>query len=379
MTEPLWVDPYPAFAELRETAPIYIDAETGHLVLTRYDDVRFVLRDAAFGMSPEAIAATAEPLRDLGRAYDYFVRRLHHYDPPDHTRLRSVLAPAFHAAAMGVQRAAARRTAETIAATLARRPFDVVSDYAEPFTCSTLTALIGVDPELTARVPAWLAGLADLLEPVATRERSTVVDDAWQAIAAALRSPASCPVGSVMALAAEASGRDCDEDEAVASVLFVLSAGHRTVRDLVCNAVIALLAHASWADLAADRSLAPAFVDECLRFDGPVLTTFRRALVDTEIGGVRVAKGTFITCVLGAADRDPSVFPEPDRLCPGRSERSVAFGGGVHFCLGAPLGRVLCEEALASLAAARPDLHVIEPVERRPSVSFRGPQAVLVR
>jgi pimeloyl-[acyl-carrier protein] synthase len=175
---------------------------------------------------------------------------------------------------------------------------------------------------------------------------------------------------------AEEGGDRLSLEELVAVVMFLFNAGHHTTRDFMGNALLALLQHRDqWDLLVADPSLLPSAVEECLRYDPSITSTVRFALQDTQIDGTAIHEGEMVTCQLNAANRDPKQFSEPDRFDIRRTNQGhLAFGGGVHFCLGATLARLEAQVVLGSLARRHPGLQLAsEKIEWRDSVTYRGP------
>jgi cytochrome P450 len=182
-------------------------------------------------------------------------------------------------------------------------------------------------------------------------------------------------------IAAEDAGDRLAEEELVATVVFLFSAGHQTTRDLIANGLLGLLRHPDqWTRLLDDQSLVPAAVEECLRYDPPVTMFPRRALEDTTIGGIAIAAGEQVYVSISAANRDPARFLDPDRFDLSREDNEhVAFGGGIHYCLGAALARAEAQIVLGTLLRRYPHLELADPtIEWRDTLTFRGPATLYV-
>jgi cytochrome P450 len=182
-------------------------------------------------------------------------------------------------------------------------------------------------------------------------------------------------------IGAEENGERLTEEELAATVVFLFSAGHSTTRDLVSSGLLALLRYPDqWQRLIRDPSLVPAAIEECLRYDSPIAMLPRRALEETTIGGVRIAAGEQLFVSISAANRDPARFADPDHFEVGRPDNEhLAFGGGIHYCLGAALARTEAQIIFHTLLRRYPDLELAQDeIQWRETISFRGPLALRV-
>jgi cytochrome P450 len=385
-------DPYPAWEHLREEDPVHWSESLGGWVLTRYADVRAALADVRLSADritpflsrrgPTATEAVEALLRRLG-LWVVFT------DPPIHTRLRGVLGRAFTGRAIELRRS----RVEGIVGWLLDRAaaageFDVIRDFANPLPVAVIGDLLGIPPEDHERLKAWsdelaifvgsalttpdkderaargVAELHEYFEDVVARRRAVPDDDLVTAL-----------------LAAEQRDDGLSQAELVASCVLLLFAGHETTTNLIGNSVLALLRNSAaartWRE---DPALTASAVEELLRFDGPTAAMVRVAREDLPIDGRVVHRGDRLFLMINAANRDPRQFHEPDRLDLRRPDnRHLAFGHGIHFCLGAPLARLEGQVALPALLARFPRLSPRgEAPEWLDSLVFRGMRSLPV-
>lgn len=373
-------DPYLLYAQLREREPVQV---AGEWVFTRYDDVATVLRDPCFGRPRVPWLA----LGSVGVVLRMFLL----LDPPDHTRLRRPVTRLFIPSAIGDVRPLVTSAVEGF---LRDRPqrLDVVIDLAQPLPLRVMAELLGVPASDRSRLAAWSRVLVDALDPPLPTRPSAALRALYQrrhdlpATVRAVRGIVSYARDALRQgprdnelLGALASAQDegtMSEDEAVATWVMLLIAGHETTTHLIGNAVLCLLRHSDQLRrLRSDPSLMPGAVEECLRYEGPIVRAGRIAHDDVKVGETLVRRGEFVHAFLGAANRDEQVFADPDRFDIGRplTPSHVAFGSGVHFCLGAALARLETEVALSSLLARWPHLTLASnELEWRPSLALRG-------
>lgn len=379
----------------------FLDKES-HFV-THYDEVVAALMDDRLGVDPrrsmseeqrKKAAAVPEELRP-------FQRSLLSADPPDHTRLRKLVQPAFTGAVMEALRPriqeiaddlldAAERDAAARGERAPDRQMDLIKAFAYPLPVTVISEMLGIPREDRARVKTYTE---DLL--TGNRRRGQPLDEPGRAklreFHAYLRDlferRRRAPTDDLISrlVHAEEDGDKLDADELLSMVMILYLAGHVTTVNLIGNAVVALMRHPDQlAKFRADPELAKGVVEETLRYWGPVDFIGRRmARQDLEIGGCPVAKGEPVVVSLAAADRDPKRFPNPEAFDVTRPEagRHVAFGKGIHVCLGAPLARVEGQVALTALVRRFPELRsAVPPDELHWSGAFlRGFGKVPVR
>jgi pimeloyl-[acyl-carrier protein] synthase len=378
-------DPYPLYHRLRATDPVH-RSPLGFWVLTRHADVLAVLRDPRMSRDPrrsERVAllrATAEV--DELLAAEEAAPSMLFVDPPDHTRLRTLVNKAFTPAAVERLRP---RVEELVAGLLDRAAgagaMDVVEELAYPLPVTVICELFGVPEADRDRFRAWSRGLVHLLDPLVAADALERALHARQALRGYLggliAERRAHPAGDLLTalIAAEDQGHQLTEAELVSMCVLLLVAGHETTVNLIANGMLALLRDPeARARLQADPALARGAVEELLRYDSPVQFTSRHALEDLDVSGRRVRAGETVVAVLGAANRDPAQFPGPDRLDLARApNRHLAFGGGIHFCLGAPLARMEAAVAIPAMLARLPGLaQGPGPPLRRDTVTLRG-------
>ncbi len=379
-------DPYPQYAALRAADPVHFSLALQAWVLTAYEDCALALRDdETFSSSSNtASGQLAEVLQQQRREFPLGeTPTVLNSDPPVHTRLRSLLNRAFTPRAIE----GLRPRIEEIAASLlddvdaSNGRFDVATGFAQPLPIIVIAELLGVPPEDRDRFKRWSVAIArttDVLNTPAileaareaTRELIAYMDE----VVAQRREAPGADILTALA-AAEEEGERLSHDELLAFSILLLLAGHETTSNLIGNGLLALAARPELvARLRADRSLLPSAVEELLRYDSSVQGVVRFARRRTELGGRTIEQGATLLPLVGAANRDPAQFSEPEELDIERSpNRHLAFGRGIHFCLGAPLARLEGEIAFAALLDRFREWRVAEGgVERSGTLLLRG-------
>lgn len=372
-------DPYPTYHRLRAEDPVH-HSPLDFWVLTRYDDVVAALRDPR--LAKEAIAPFLAAR--FGAPAPMMVSMLDR-DPPDHTRLRSLVSKAFTPRVVELLRPHIQRIVDGRLARVADRgEMDLIEEFAYPIPVVVICQMLGVPMEDRERFRAWgldiARGLDSILLPSDSpvRERSIAARRAlaeyFRALIAERRSTPRNDMLSAL-IAAEEAGDKLDEDELLATCILLLIAGHETTVNLIGNGMLALLRHPDQLRLLRERpDLIGTAVEELLRYDGPVQRTARIPSADVTFGGRTIKAGEMVMPFIGAADRDPVQFPDPDRLDITRVDnRHIAFGWGIHFCLGAPLARVEGQIAINTLVQRLPKLALAtdQPAHRQ-SLTLRG-------
>lgn len=381
-------DPYPHYHRLRETDPVH-EVAPGIYLVTRYDDAVELLRDARFGKDGyQALLAArfGDDRTRPGLAVSMLFR-----DPPDHTRLRGLVSQAFTPRVVEQLRGRVERLVDELLDRAAdRRAMDVIADLAYPLPVTIISEMLGVpaadrdtirewSTHLAGSLDAILLGQPDLVERgIAGREGLVGY---FRDLAAERRRRPGPDLLSAL-LEAEERGDRLTEDELLATCVLLYVAGHETTVNLIGNGTLALLRHpAQLAALAADPALAESAVEELLRYDSPVQRVGRICDGDdVEFAGRPIPKGAVVVAVIGAANRDPAHFPDPDRLHLARPDnRHVAFGRGIHFCLGAPLARLEGRIGIQALVRRYPRIRLdTDRPAWRPGVTLRGLEALPV-
>jgi cytochrome P450 len=375
-------DPYPFYRRLREQDPVH-QSPMGFWVLTRYDDCVAVLRDQRFGREEFQQMLTAVYGDDTEKPT--LPRSMLFRDPPDHTRLRGLVSKAFTPRTIEVMREHIQGIVDRLLGrALAQGGMDVIEDLAYPLPVTVICEMLGVPVDDHASIRSWSADIARSLDAIGLPSDQSIVDrgrvsrralaDYFRALLPERRADPRPDLLSGL-LAAEEQGDKLTEPEIIAMCLLLFIAGHETTVNLIGNGLLALLRHPDqMARVQGDAALIPNAIEELLRYDSPVQRTARIANADVDLAGRRVARGTMVVTALGAANRDPAQFAEPDRLDVTRRDiRHISFGYGIHFCLGAPLARVEGQLALGTLLRRAPGLALAETSpEWRESSVLRG-------
>jgi cytochrome P450 len=313
-------------------------------------------------------------------------------DPPDHTRLRKLVSKAFAPKVVNELVPEINGLVDELLDSIAQRGrFDVISDLAYPLPVAVICRLLGVplkdEPEF-GRVSALVAQALDPFFAI-TGEPAEGMQERLQAalwlreyLHDLIDQRRSQPGDDLLSrlIEVEESGDQLAEEEIVSTCSLLLIAGHETTVNLIANAVLAMLRHpAQWAALGADPERASAVIEETLRYDPPVQLVARIAADDMTIGDTRIAKGDSMMLLLAAAGHDPAEFERPDTFDPDRKAvRHLAFGKGLHYCLGAPLARLEATIALSAVTARFPDARLDGEPVYKPNVTLRGMSALSV-
>ena len=373
-------DPYPWYHALRREAPLH-SLPDGSLFLTRYDDCMAVYRNPATFISDKKVEFGAKfgdsPL------FRHHTTSLVFNDPPLHTRVRKLLAPAFTPRAVNrLEPVFAAMVDDLLDKGAAQGGFDLIADFASALPVWIIGDLLGVPREERGPLRDWSLAILGALEPVisdaqaaagnrAVTEFSDYLDGL---IAERRRNPGDEHDVLTALIEGEVDGDRLSHDELVQNCVFLLNAGHETTTNLIGNGIDALLRFPDQKTLFQDDpTVTKSAVEEFLRFESSNQLGNRKAVSDVEIGGVPVASGTYIHLCIGAANRDPAVFDEPDRLDIRRSpNRHLAFGGGIHTCAGNSLARMEGVIAIRKLIDRFPDVSPSGAAVRGGRARFRG-------
>lgn len=359
-TDPAFVaDPYPRYAEIRESEVVHVGLE-GTPVLTRHADVVAVLRDTRFSSDPSHRPEGRRPFGGVTMPVQPGSLPVMLFkDPPDHTRLRRLANAAFTPRAVEALRPRIREIVEGLcdrAADAGR--MEVMAELAFPLPVTVICEMLGVPVVDHERFRRWSTDATRVLDPVedpGTMQRAfAAVLELIAYFTELIAERRSRPGDDLLSalIAAEEAGDRLSAPELMAMVLLLFLAGHETTTNLIGNGILALARHPDqWRRLREDPGLVPGAVEELLRFDPPVQVTARTATCDTEVNGIGIRAGELVVCALAAANRDPRVFPDPDTLRIDRREarQHLSFGNGIHYCLGAPLARVEAQEVFGAL------------------------------
>jgi cytochrome P450 len=382
-------NPYPLYRRLRTEDPVHWDPFLKLWVVTRYADVVTVLHRFSANRTPTPEQLAAIGLESLGPIAQVMVRQMLFLDAAAHTRLRSLASHAFTPRRVAVLREHIADIAERLLDAAERRGrMDLIEDFAAPLPAIVTAEMLGVPVDDHALLKGWSADFAEVLgnfqhNPEGAGRTLRATDAMTAYFREAVREQRAQPrEGLINALlTAEIDGDRLTEEEVVANCIITMVGGQETTTNLIGNGVLSLLRNpAELARLRAEPSLVPSAVEELLRYESPTQHTARLAPEDVELGGKLIRKRQAVIAVMGAANRDPERFPDPDRLDLGRPDnRHLAFGWGAHFCFGAPLARIEGQLAFEALLRRFPDLTLEpEPLVWRPNLALRGLQALHV-
>ena len=380
-------DPYPVYTALRERDSVHRSRLMNALVFTRHADVDSILRDHRhFSNDPRKGALTRRQRANLPADDEFTMLFL---DPPDHKRLRALVNKAFTPKAVNTLESRIRSLLGALLDDIDDPAgFDLMEAVAQPLPVIVIAEMLGVPAEDRARFKVWSDQRARVLEPAIDPRERAVAETASRALDAYFRpiikERRAAPQDDIVSALAQAEdeGDRLTERETLNMLRLLLIAGNETTTNLIGNGMLALLRHPDQLQrLREDPGLIPSAVDELLRFDSPVQADFRRALADCEVNGFAVRQRENVVVLLGAANRDPDVFEDPDRLDVGRNDRAhLSFGRGIHHCLGAPLARLEGRIVLETLLERFSQIGLLSERPRfRNSIVLRGLDSLAVR
>lgn len=386
-------DPYPVYERLRTEAPLLYDDATDHWLVSRYEDVNALLRDRRLGRTYRHVGTDVE----MGRpsppeAQAPFWHLIEHgildMEPPDHTRVRRLVSKAFTPRMVESMRSPIDRLMHGLVDRVeGTGEFDLLREIAEPLPVAVIAELLGVPEADRPMLRPWSADICRMYELHPTDEDAAIAVRACEEFSAYLRALSrerrAAPTGdliSELALVVD-EGERLTEDELIGTCVLLLNAGHEATVNVTANGWWTLFRHAdALAALRSDPSLVPAAVEELMRWDTPLQLFERWALEDVAIHGVTVPRGSEFGLIFGSANRDPSVFDEPDAFRIDRDPNPhLTFGAGIHFCLGAPLARIELQTSFATLLRRMPSLELAEDPRWKPNFIIRGVDALRVR
>jgi cytochrome P450 len=388
-TEPRFLaDPYPRLAELREETPVFYEQRLRRWFVTRHAEVRAALRDRRLGRNFRHVGSDeefgAEPLDPRRQAFwDTERWSLLWLEPPEHTRIRKLVAAAFTPRSVEALRSPCEELAsELLEPSLERGRLELLRDYAQPYSIAVVCRMLGVPTDRGRDLLDWSHAMVKMYELDTTEEQAASATQAASEfrdyVLGLIRERRREPRDDMVTRLVEArvEGKRLTDAEIVSTIIVLLNAGHEATVNTLGNGVLALLRHPQqWARLVVGEASAAQAVEEAIRWDPPLQLFERWVLEDgVEIAGEPVARGEKVALLFGAANRDPRVFEEPEAFDVGRENAAehIGFGGGIHVCIGAPLARIELEASLAALVERAPCLQLVREPRRNQAFVIWG-------
>ncbi len=380
-------DPYPVLNDIREATPGFRNPLTGQWTITRFADVQETLRDRRLGRNythryTHAQFGQPEPDPRWANFAQHESWSLLCLEPPDHTRIRRLVAKVFTPRAVASLRPQIEGfSVELLDQCRERDEFELLRDYAMPYSVAVICSMLGVPRSDTQLLLDWSHAIVKMYELSTTDAVRAAADTAAaeyiaytrDLTARKRREPDGLLVSELVRV--EDEGDVLTEDEIVSTTMVLLEAGHEATVNTLGNGLRALLLHPDeWRRLVAGEVTAKSAVEEMLRWDAP-LQLFERWVLEegVQIAGQPLAVGEEVAMLFGSAERDPRRFDDPDRFDVGRGDAAhIGFGGGIHFCVGAPLARQELEVSLGGLVERFPALSLVEAPAYQPNFVIRG-------
>ena len=380
-------DPYPLYARLRTEDPVHWDPYLHAWVVTRYADAVRVLTHFRSERMPRPEELAAKDLGELDPIAQILVRQMIFMDPPSHTRIRALAAAAFTPARVEKLRAHIQEITDGfIDAVAPAGRMDIIADLADLLPTTVTAELMGIPVADRDRLKALAKRFSEMLGNFQHNPgRASIMLQTVEELTAYFRDqlkeqeirPREGVVQTLMN--AEIDGDRLTREEVIANCIITLTGGLETTTNLIGNGWLTLLRHPrEFARLAADPALLPSAIEELLRFESPIQKTARLAPGDLELDGKQIRKSDAVIAVIGAANRDPARFPDPDSLDLARTDnRHLAFGWGAHFCFGAPLARVEGMIVFSTMLRRLRHIALASPAPRwQENTTFRGLEAL---
>lgn len=388
VTDPAFIaDPYPVLSALRETTPIYWSDRSNQWMLTRFEDVAAALRDRRLGRAythrfSHADVGRDEPDARWASFHEHEEWSLLNLEPPDHTRLRRLVSKVFTPRAVAKLQPAIEGVSSALIDECAdKNTFDLLTDYAQPYSVTVICSMLGVPIEDSQAMLDWSHAIVKMYELESSDETKAAANTAAREyieytralIAEKRRRPDDLLVSQLVAV--EDEGDTLTEAEIIGTTMVLVEAGHEATVNTLGNGFRALMHHPDqWQRLVSGEVAPNAAVEELLRWDSP-LQMFERWVLDegVEIAGQKIEVGQEVALLFGSAQRDSRRFDEPDTFDIGRNDPShVGFGGGIHFCVGAPLARLELTQSVAGLVERFPNLALVDEPTYHPTFVIRG-------
>jgi cytochrome P450 len=386
-------DPYPDYAELREVAPALYDEATDHWLVSRFADVDALLRDRRFGRTYLHVGTHEE----MGRPtppdwhapfWDLINAGILDMEPPDHTRVRKLVAKAFTPRFVEELRPRVQGIVDGLIDEVAGAgEFDLLPTLAEPLPVTVIAEMLGVPEADRHLLRPWSADIVKMYEldpSIASQQDAVRASGEFATYLRGLARERRTDQGEDLIsglVHVVDEGETLTEDELVGTCVLLLNAGHEATVNSTLLGWWALFRHPErLKELRADHSLIPSAIEELLRFQTPLPMFERWVLEPFELHGIRIPKGAELGLLFDSANHDPSVFDEPDVLRLDRKPNPhLTFGAGIHFCLGAPLGRMELQISFRALLERFPELELVEEPRFKPNYIIRGLEGLRVR
>jgi cytochrome P450 len=385
-------NPYPYYDALRALPQPFYWEDFNLWCFARWEDVNALFRDRRFGRQITHLRSRDElgwpPIPDeLKPFYAVDDATMIQMEPPGHTRLRSLVQKAFMARQIeGLRPRLQALCDQLVDDMLAQGDADLINAYATPVPVIAIAEMLGVPADKKDDLLSWSHAMVAMYELGRTHAQEQLAVQATHEfygyladlVAARRKQPTDDLITRL--IEAEEQGDKLTEHELISGCTQILNAGHEATVNVVGNGVLALMRHREqWERLVADPSLSKSAIEELMRFDTPLHLFTRWVLEDLDYKGHTFKFGDTIALLLGSANRDPARFPNPDALDITRADNAhVSFGGGIHFCVGAPLARLELDISLSTLARRMPNLHVVEAPEYRNAFAFHGLKSLKV-
>jgi pimeloyl-[acyl-carrier protein] synthase len=382
-------DPYPLYHRLRSVDPVCWDPYLHTWVVTRYEDVMTVLQRFSANCTPSSEQLAKLGMQALSPIARVMGLQMLFLDPPEHSRIRGLAAKAFAPRQVEALRShIAEIVGDLLDALRGRRTVDLIADLALPLPAIVSAEMLGLPSADWPQLTEWSRTFSEMLGGFQyNADRAAAVLQSLEKMTAyflaAIDDHASLSYGGLIhaLVTAEIDGDRLSDDEVIANAILTMVGGQETTTTLIGNGILSLLANPDqWQRLRDNPSLIPSAVEELLRYESPSQHTARMAWEDCELGDKVISKGQVVTAVIGAANRDPERFEEPDRLDLERADnRHLAFGWGGHYCFGAPLARIEGRLAFAALADRVGEMRLAPgPLKWKQNHGLRGLEALLV-
>ena len=375
-------NPYPFYDKAREFGDLFYWEDYGQICAVSFKSVNAILRDRRWGREvPEELKQ--EPLEHLKRHTRFERGSMLELEPPAHTRLRGLVARAFTSRRIAGLEPEIKELAESIVLNLGNREFELQKSLAERLPLLVIARLLGVPDEMADQLLSWSHDMVAIYQAKRNRQLEDQAETATiefskyiaQLVDDRRKKPRNDLISSL--IAAEEAGQKLTDDEMISTCILLLNAGHEATAYSIGNGIKAIIESGEHANSILEPGQREATVEEILRYDPPLHKFERYAKIDLDAFGHRFRRGDIIALLLGAANRDPGNYSEPNRFRPRRKVSGhTSFGAGVHFCVGAPLARLEMAVALSTLFRVHPNLSLVEQPRYANRYHFHGLKAL---